>query len=319
MRNEFLRLRRSGLLYLLILIPLVAVLAASIYYINFAKDYSSLGEVQIQKYSSVADLQSIETNLENQIGALQATSSDYNTRIKELERMLAAYQYLENNYVPYSSLTNSFEIDGIIKDKVFYNSWSDRATMLITVFSAIVLAGFMFNIDFLYKTSIPLYSSKKSPMKLLINKFLTYLVVLSLVYIFLKVVSLFFIFDYGDVKQYVLLIGNNVRIMLSMNYMIIHSITTLINTLFISTIIYIISLLNKNLFMALGLNFGIIIVFGFIFYKYIPNFSLFSSFYDVLNNTSSITNIIFLVIIKFLLILISGYISVRVFNNKELV
>jgi hypothetical protein len=299
------------------LVPLIIVLVASVVYLRSAEDYLGIDN-QIQEYSSVADIQTIEANLENQISSLDTSSSDYNTQLKELKNSLRSYQYLEKNYIPYQNLISSKDIQGMVNSKIFFNTWSDHFIMITCILASTLLAIFLFNLDFYYKTAIPLYSTKKLTKKLLINKFLTYIVALALLFIFLKIITIFFLFNYVDAKAYIMVIGNMTRIFSSVEYMVMHSISTLFTLLFAATIVYSISLLNRNLFVAFSINIVIIGILGYVFYHFLSDLSLFSSVYDVFTKYGTVSSIIITIILKALLICILAFLSIKQFFRREL-
>jgi len=322
MKSEWYRLIKSDVFYIVCFLSVLFIMAVSFHYYQNKYESSIYLTSQIEVYTSIEDIDVLLTDTIESIDNLDENSTDYNSKLEKLETNKKIYTYLQENYCPFEELYEFSAINGYEDDSLVYYQTNGNMIYILLIVVSIVIGSFMLNQDFLLKTQINLYTAGSSRKAIYFRKLKTYISLVFLLYVFMFMITLLFGTDYVIGKDYLLLVGEEVNIIKTSTYILYMLLINLVDIILLSSIIFMILSIFKNLFAAIFVSVIFIAIFGFVVPWYYPNLTILFLIQPTLDWFSvnvSINGLIFLISIKLGILLLLTIISSRVFNKRKLV
>lgn len=319
MKDELIKLFKQGYIIVILAIVLVSSLGVNVSYSYRNENY--LTDYGIQKYNSSEDLQEKIDSLVQRKNELLSLPDKERDSLPNIEKQILIYQFLKDNQVEYGSFM-LYEVMGTsnTKDYNSYISYSIDITTVVLLVAFCFIILLVFNMDFLNGTYRFLYQ-KKGRKHIAIEKLkvgtllsigiivgVVSLIVLNGLVMFRDSDSLPLLFVYEDS---VYLIGETLYTVYSFMSWLVFLLTYII--IFLS-----VSMLIKNLFLAFVVDI-IFVCLTFVFNTTSLSF-LFSDVFrgQIISDGCASQCLILVLVLKFVVITLLFYISLRRFLRKEM-
>ncbi|MDR0696260.1 MAG: hypothetical protein LBF68_01765 [Christensenellaceae bacterium] len=263
-------------------LSVIILLILVIFILSCIQFYNSTWQsgLAFKKYTSFDELSDRITTINQEISELKKDNFDYSQRIEDLKDQLRFIEFLIENKIDYTYLDNNirsatltiFAADAVDHTIVF----SDFAVIgLIIVMLTISVVTL--NLDFSTGVARLLYALRKNRSKILTNKYFAYMSLIGI----LSLLFTFIIFIVGlpyksNFSQVLIIDATKIYLMNSSTFLAINIVSMYLVLLFISTIVFSISMCFKSVYASVFTS--LLFIIGYFVLSYTTT-GWFSSFF----------------------------------------
>ncbi|MDR2267065.1 MAG: hypothetical protein LBE09_05740 [Christensenellaceae bacterium] len=263
MKRELLRVyKNKGILIAISLVLIILIIFAC----NYVTELSSINKLRTPYYENFDEINERIIELKEAIKNLDSKQYDYSYKLDEYQTLLTFYQFVFDNQIEHADLTQNYQSD---KANIYFNSSDsntpdDRVAYILTILPTslifimgfvILLCAFLVNYDFTTGVYKLLYAHNNNRAKIFLRKFLACLTVTSVVYalvsVFVAISSSLF-----EVNFTIIIVteSSSAYIVNSNAYIFIEYLTSFTVLMFITLIFFSISVMIRNMYLAILIN-----------------------------------------------------------------
>lgn len=321
MKNEFYKLKRSHIFYLMIFLSVITMILFAFYYYDKQIDNNIYWYTDIEQYNSKAEVIGLLDEVKKEIDALNPIDVNYELEYSNLKKVKDIYEYLSINYVPYNKIIEYDVIQIFNNNNLAYTNTILSVNSYIIFTISIIFALYFINLDFLYGTQKKLYTRGEKRTIIIKNKYLLYLSVIVFITLLLIGIGYAMGFSYHDSKPFIILTGDNVRILKTQNYIILNLFSIIFNNIIVSSIIFYLAVLIRKFLSSLVILFAFSTSILFIIPMLLPDLEYLFLFMPPMNfyaGSGSLLKTVIFIIIKLASLLCIMFVSLFTFNKGDL-
>lgn len=322
MINEFYKLKKSHIFYLMIFISVIIMILFSFYYYEKQVDKKIYWYTEIEQYNNKTEVIDLLDEVKKEINSLNPMDINYELEYSNLNEVKKIYEYLSINYVPYNDIIEYDVIQIFNNNNVAYANTILSINSYIIFVISIIFALYLINLDFLYGTHKKLYTRGEKRTTIIKNKYLLYLSVIVFITLLLIAIGYAMGFSYHDSKPFIIFTGDNVSILKTQNYMLLDIFSTIFNNIIVSSIIFYLAVLIRKFLSSIVILITFSTIALFIIPMLLPELEYLFFFMPPMNfytESSSLINTCIFIIIKLISLLCLIFISLFTFNKRDLI
>lgn len=335
MRSEFFKLSKNRSLVFIFVIAILFVFGFSLFFyfqsIGHIIEPNNLG-LNMEGYVDKVELEQLINNcdtklnqLENQFNNGSTTYSYYLEEKNEILKTKNLYEYLYNNNLECDDVYVSSELASNIDDIIAYQRLTLFAIEIFFIFVMAIIASHIVTYEQDKGIKKFVYNSKSSRTSIVMKKYVVYLTTIISLYLITVLLTSIMAQPYNINYKYIISIfgdaGENIVSYSISGFMTLNFIGTLWDILFYGTIIYMLSLLSKNVLLNIVIDvvmiFGIIVIINFMKSKFLA--CLVMPFAMFMSTNLSLTLFLIALAVKVIMLVGSFIGTLYIFKRKDLV